>query len=1047
MIPAKSKKLYALVLTLTVLFSGCFLPKAEAAIGTKFGNPVDLGPKIQSVSSVAIYDSVVGIEDGNNVMYTTLAGEPAQFNVINLDHYEVVRTLPLPDGKDSWSMVVAPNGFVYISSSGGRLYRYSTTTKEIEALGIIKAGETAIYGLTTDEAGRIYGGTYPNAIVWKFDPDTKQFSDYGRMSNTNSYVRSLAYHNGSIYAGIGTSGALMKLNPATGEKTSIALPTVTGVTYNNYPFIYQLDVVDHYLFAHLSGGGISTLIAYDMELDQWRMEQFPNFHGNRISRPMNGKAYFKMNAAGANKLVELDLATFTTRITSMAQSFSMKGGGWVNFANNAELPGPTLVNTLFNGAIGLFNIQNETYIERPAIVAGQPIPIHALEKGPDAKLYMSGYPGGSAAIYDPVSKENKVFTMGQAESIGHIGEKILFNTYPHAQIYQLDSTQAVGSGNPVKLFTIGEEQDRPYVNITVGSKMFMGTIPDYGKLGGALVEYDSESTAEIKHKVYRNVVQDQSIVGLAHKDGKIYGSTTVLGGLDSKATATAAKMFIWDTAANQKIKEFAPVLPGAAKAPIMISGLTFGSDGLLWAAADGTIFAVNPETQAVVKSKEIYPGVTGYGMWRPIHLRWGTDGLLYTDLNGKLTVVNPITMEHQSLGINTQLFTLGDDGHIYYPESTRLKMIPVTPGDNSGPSQPPLPILNVNNGSFEKELVNGTVPGWSQLSQPSVNTSFSISSEQAFSGTKSLKVTDTSTTEAILIGTDPIAVLPNESYTVSAKLYIDTGRTSFLFRFFDAEGKQTGSDMVSHVATGLKTWQDVNLTGTAPANAKTARVYASVSLLYMTAAYYDDFNIVGKFPTTVLPAGTFKLNVPSVRTEKGSLLPVQVQVENADQLYAVTSTVYYDPAKFTVDQIRVGDSFKNGKEVFFQYDTQTPGQVKFIISHLGDNVVDGKVDVTSIVFKAIGEGNTEVVLSKFSNLAKVDADLTGKMDSPVNDLKVSIQIVKDLSDVNEDGLINIIDLIIIAKAVGGTYNAKYDLNNDNKVDIQDLAVLSLRLLD
>ncbi|MNI52691.1 Cohesin domain protein [compost metagenome] len=237
----------------------------------------------------------------------------------------------------------------------------------------------------------------------------------------------------------------------------------------------------------------------------------------------------------------------------------------------------------------------------------------------------------------------------------------------------------------------------------------------------------------------------------------------------------------------------------------------------------------------------------------------------------------------------------------------------------------------------------------------------------------------------------------------------------------------------------------MKLTGTAPANAKTARIYASVSLLYVTTAYYDDFNIVGKFPTTIVPAGTFKLNVPSVSTEKGSVLPVKVQVENADLLYTVTSRVYYDPAKFAVEQISVSDSFKNGKEVFFQYYTQTPGEVKFIASHLGDHVVNGNVDVATIVLKSIGEGSTEVVLSKFSKLAKVDADLTGKLDSPDNDLKVSIQIVKDKSDVNEDGVINIIDLIRIAKAIYDTYNAKYDLNNDNKIDISDLSILSLRL--
>ncbi|WP_409341999.1 cohesin domain-containing protein [Paenibacillus sp. MBLB4367] len=1045
MVQAKTARMTAILLAALLLLSLFPVLRAQAAIGTTFGQPVDLGQPIKSVSSVAIYDSVVGKEDGSNVLYTALAGEPAQFNVINLDTYAVLRAIPMPQGKDSWSLVVSPDGgSVYISSSGGRLYRYSAATKEIEPLGIIRAGETAIYGLVTDEAGNVYGGTYPNALVWKYDPATGKFSDYGRMSETNSYVRSLAYHNGSLYAGLGTAGAIVKLNPATGEKTPVPLPTVTGVTYGNYPFVYNLDVVGDYLFAHLSGGGISTLIAYDLVQGQWRPEQFPNFHGNRVSQPMNGKAYFKLNATGANKLIELDLATFQTRATAMEQGFSMKGGGWATFANDPELPGPTLVNTLFNGSIGFFNIQTEKRIEKPAIVAGQAIPIHSLEKGPDGKLYMGGYPGGSAAAFDPVTKQNTVFTMGQPESIGHIGGKIIFNTYPHAEIYELDTAKPIAAGNPVKLFVIGEEQDRPYVNVTAGSKMYMGTIPDYGKLGGALVEYDSASASETKHRVYRNVVQDQSIVGLAYKDGKIYGSTTVMGGLDATPTATAAKMFIWDTATQTKTAEFAPAIPGSATAPIMISGLVFGPDGLLWAAADGTIFAVDPATKAVVKSKTIYPGVQKYGMWRPIHLRFGADGLLYTDLYGKLTIVNPLTMEFKSLNIATPLFTLGNDGNMYYADSTRLMMIPVTPGDNSGPT---VPALNIRNGSFEAELDNGNIPGWSRLSQASPNTSFSVSSEQAFSGKKSLKVTDTSTTESILMGADPIAVLPGESYSASVRLYIDSGRTSFLMRFFDESGKQTGSDVLTHLTSGpFKTWQEVKLTGTAPANAKTARLFASVSQLYITTAYYDDFNLTGKFPAAEVPAGVFKLNVPVTRTEMNGVVPVTVRVEAADQLYSVVAELSYDPAKFAVESVTLSDSFKAGNDVSFNYTSETPGKVKLVASQLGQHVISGNADIAVVKLKAITDGSTEIVLAKTSQLAKIDADETKKTYSPESDLKATVTIIKDLYDVNEDGSRNLIDLVVLAKSVGGAYNVKYDLNNDGKTDVQDVAALALRLL-
>jgi hypothetical protein len=41
--------------------------------------------------------------------------------------------------------------------------------------------------------------------------------------------------------------------------------------------------------------------------------------------------------------------------------------------------------------------------------------------------------------------------------------------------------------------------------------------------------------------VFRNVVQDQSIISLDYKDGKVYGSTSINGGLGADPTAEEAK--------------------------------------------------------------------------------------------------------------------------------------------------------------------------------------------------------------------------------------------------------------------------------------------------------------------------------------------------------------------------------------------------------------------------------------------------------------------------------------------------------------------------
>jgi hypothetical protein len=189
----------------------------------------------------------------------------------------------------------------------------------------------------------------------------------------------------------------------------------------------------------------------------------------------------------------------------------------------------------------------------------------------------------------------------------------------------------------------------------------------------------------MEQMTYRNIIQDQSIVGIAYKDGKIYGSTSIRGGLDIIPKAEKAKIFVWDVATESKIIEIDLALPDLDK-PTMISGLTFDRDGLLWGAVDGIIFAIDPATYSIIKSKNIYPDIKNRGMWKPDHILWGEDGLLYTDIGGKLTVIDPLKLNHVTLigsGAEINFITLAKDKdenqNIYFLEeaTTDLKMITV----------------------------------------------------------------------------------------------------------------------------------------------------------------------------------------------------------------------------------------------------------------------------------------------------------------------------------------------------------------------------------
>ncbi|MFK4997036.1 hypothetical protein ACI2OX_04005 [Bacillus sp. N9] len=105
--------------------------------------------------------------------------------------------------------------------------------------------------------------------------------------------------------------------------------------------------------------------------------------------------------------------------------------------------------------------------------------------------------------------------------------------------------------------------------------LFTGTVPDYGKLGGTFAMFDSKSNT---WDAYENFISNQSIIGLAYKDGKVFGGSSIWGGLGVNPSETTAKMFEFDVHTKESTV-FSLHVPGL-KHPQMIGELSFGPDGL-----------------------------------------------------------------------------------------------------------------------------------------------------------------------------------------------------------------------------------------------------------------------------------------------------------------------------------------------------------------------------------------------------------------------------------------------------------------------------------
>ena len=837
----------ALSLTVTAALSAALLlplaspsdvRAAEAVVPRTFSAPEDIGTM---VTAPAVMDSAYGVEDGKRVMYTTVTGNPnvadnpAYFNVVDLEDYRLIRSLPLHGGGQTWAHLVDASGHVYVASAG-TLYRYSPVAKTVTTLGS-PTGATALYGLTVDERGVVYGGTYPTGEIYKYDPAAGKISSYGRLSAGKDYVRSLAYVNGSLYAGTGAVGELYRIDPATGAKTLIPFPENAGFTPGSAPTVYAMNAVRDLLFIHMSS---SHLLIYDTASGAWLPDVVSNYRGMYASPELDGKTYFVAN----DRFYAFDLDTRTATPTGAKFGSYFRKGTWVEVQGDPELPGPSLVTILYNGAVVLANFTTNVVKSWDPVVPGTPVSIQSLEFGPDGLLYSTGYQGTYGARYNIETGAKELFSMGQAEGMTPYGNKMIFGEYPAAHIHELDTTLPLERGvNPREIHEIGYAQDRPFALTTGDGMLFAGTIPKLGELGGAISVYDGTSW-----ETFVDVVQDQSIMGLAYRDGKLYGSTTVWGGLNAEPTATEAKMFVWDVAAKRKIAEFTPAIQQAGGvAPKAIGGLSFGPDGLLWGAAYGTIFAMNPDTYEIVKQKEVIATDWVFGhYWVPVKLRWDPEGILYTTLGSRIVAIDPSTMAHTVIpGTQTNLMVLGPDGNLYYNTASMLKKITVSK------EQPPVykdVEVSLVNGGFEATGESGSIPGWERFGFVAGAAEYAVTTEGASEGVRSLKITDTSTTAEGGVISLPFAVEPGLEYTAKSDIFLQSGRVIFAMKYYDAAGSEIRlSPAPANYFSGPSgRWAPAAFSSIAPAGAATGRLVLFCSYGWIGTALYDNVKLFKK---------------------------------------------------------------------------------------------------------------------------------------------------------------------------------------------------------
>lgn len=454
-------------------------------------------------------------------------------------------------------------GVLYIGSAwDAHLHRFDPAHPErgLEDLGQIDPSEGNFpTGMTEAADGSIFIGLCNGARLVRFDPTTGAFTRFGRIDQTDQYLYPLAGDDDSLAAIVKVIRPhIVIINPATGEHHE-AGPTITDTT-DKRQFLKLLKGIDGrlYLETHagqfrVDGMKLTTIDAIPAE-----MPGIPSAYAQRYQAPyvMPGgwtARFLDDNEVGAGTPRRIELTNVDARIPSRALTLDWQGSG---------------------------------------------TNLHVMAPGPDGKIYGSGYMPNHLFVAAPDSSSvtdlgKHSMAMGEAYSLTTLGGKIYLASYPEARLSVYDPALPLHFGgeagnNPRDLGRLDNVGYRPNALLaTPDGKLWMGSGPDYGLIGGTLAWFDPRTG---KSRSHRGIVPETSPAALLWlpKLGQILVGLSIECGTGAKAQRLEGAFALWDPerdnlawAGNLGLKNLADVCSLAPTSECLVYALIGRGDHIL----------------------------------------------------------------------------------------------------------------------------------------------------------------------------------------------------------------------------------------------------------------------------------------------------------------------------------------------------------------------------------------------------------------------------------------------------------------------------------
>ena len=604
-------------------------------------------------------------QNGRAVAFAVATGSndnPAVLVVTDILTGEVTDTVDLPGATGSWTVEQDPESLdVYIGTyQGPALYRWQPGEAEAERLGGPPIEDFGfMYGLTMGKDGTLYGGAwgeptqgYDGAQLWQYHPDTG-FARFGPTPLTDdaNYTRAVGYDDvtETVWAGTGTVPHLYgcETGVESGTEGCTDFTDLLGPILD-HQWVYGITAGGGYVqvWGGTSGSvGEDWLIVLRPSVDasgEIAAEVVTTIQGviyNGSSRVVDDKIYYAM----ANTQDQgIPLHSYDV-VTGEEATITEAAGGifsrqWeIIDLDDPAWPGPSVVGWNSGGIMTKYNIATGTF-ERTEVedIPMLPTGLNSVVEGPDGNVWSAGYLTGGLGVHPAMrdDQQQSYDVGGQAESmITHRG-RVYQGIYPYGQISSFTPEEIGNGGSPRTDCTIGAEQNRPYALVGHGDRVYYGSQAEYGHDMGAFGWLDL-TTGECT--TLDGVIGHQSVNAIAASGDKVFAGGNIFYSYDGTPIEEQAKVLIHDESDDStRVVEWP--IPNTRS----INAAVTGPDGTVWFYAEGWLVAIDPETEEVIHSEEIFPD------WKPgarIAGNYGTmleqDGRIYGNAGGRVFTVDP----------------------------------------------------------------------------------------------------------------------------------------------------------------------------------------------------------------------------------------------------------------------------------------------------------------------------------------------------------------------------------------------------------------------